>query len=600
MRLNKDEALRKKNFDAFEKKYDYRPAIDPDEDEKYWMEESRTGKPVLFIKNGDGTNDIRMNSIYDPEYEAERWAKKVDFGSKRSIVMVLGFSVGYPVRALKKELRPDTSFYIYEPQEGLFSFVMAFIDITDLLSDQYCEFYISKKQTAQMETAIMTEQSNYGAELQGVTSPYYRIDDIFDNTLRSLFMFEAMHKNYQRNRARISFECRLYAWKHMNEALDIIKFAEAIPEGIPAVIVSAGPSLKKNVKVLDRIKNHALIVATDRAVSVLDHNNIIPDIVVSLDSQKDSSMLDGEVVKKVPLIGSFQTNIETQKKFRGRTVYYDVTKVERAFLGETVDSLGAFESGGNVASSAFSICRLLGIKTIVLIGQDLAFLDGKHHADESEAGKPTCNTLEIEGIYGGTVTSCTEWLAFRDFFERQIKMYEDMRVIDATEGGALIHGSEIMTLNEVADMFEDKTYNLTEAFAKIPKTQTLEGHERTLELMNKCLGDFDFIAKRGEEVADFCNKLLRIAKYQNIADSKVQKKLKLLDDMRMSIYELGAYSLLDQFWIQDVESIPDYTFMLRNNEEAIPILENAIKFYTHLREDAESMKEAMIRALQTD
>ena len=46
-----------------------------------------------------------------------------------------------------------------------------------------------------------------------------------------------------------------------------------------------------------------------------------------------------------------------------------------------------------------------------------------------------------------------------------------------------------------------------------------------------------------------------------------------------------VYSLLEDFWLRDLYSIPDMVLFLRTNEEAIPVLESAEKFYKNLPDD---------------
>ena len=59
--------------------------------------------------------------------------------------------------------------------------------------------------------------------------------------------------------------------------------------------------------------------------------------------------------------------------------------------------------------------------------------------------------ISIEDIYGGKVYTESNMDLYRKWFESQIIRYPRLRVIDATEGGAKIEGSEIMTLKEAIE-----------------------------------------------------------------------------------------------------------------------------------------------------
>ena len=64
---------------------------------------------------------------------------------------------------------------------------------------------------------------------------------------------------------------------------------------------------------------------------------------------------------------------------------------------------------------------------------------------------PQCEAA-IATLLSYSVTKDEKYL---EWFEEQIKTYEDtIKVIDATEGGALIHGSEVLTLKEALDIDE--------------------------------------------------------------------------------------------------------------------------------------------------
>ena len=58
--------------------------------------------------------------------------------------------------------------------------------------------------------------------------------------------------------------------------------------GIPGVIISAGPSLRGNLRFLEGMRDRALLVAVDTAAPVLQKRNIVPHLIMTLDAQKHS------------------------------------------------------------------------------------------------------------------------------------------------------------------------------------------------------------------------------------------------------------------------------------------------------------------------
>ena len=55
-----------------------------------------------------------------------------------------------------------------------------------------------------------------------------------------------------------------------------------------AVVVASGPSLNKNVHVLNEIQDAVFIVAALRSLSVLNDAGVIPDLVIQLDAEDDA------------------------------------------------------------------------------------------------------------------------------------------------------------------------------------------------------------------------------------------------------------------------------------------------------------------------
>ena len=263
-----------------------------------------------------------------------------------------------------------------------------------------------------------------------------------------------------------------------------------------AIIVSAGPSLDKNIEDLRAAKGRALIIAVDTALKYMLARDIIPDLFVTIDPDKPMENYADERVCDIPVIFDEQTPSALLREHRAAKILYNCRDYPKKLFeacGIGVDANIA--SGGSVATAAFAICCDLGIKDIILIGQDLAYTGESTHAGGvvSAGVNGDIGTVMIEGIDGTKVRTRSDWLGYLRWFEHTIELTRqekpEMRVIDATEGGALIRGTEVMTLKEAIaqtcnpDRQEDSL--LHGMLAKITTALDGEGRKKFIELHNR-------------------------------------------------------------------------------------------------------------------
>ena len=263
-----------------------------------------------------------------------------------------------------------------------------------------------------------------------------------------------------------------------------------------AIIVSAGPSLDKNIEDLRTAKGHALIIAVDTALKYMLARDIIPDLFVTIDPDKPMENFADERVRDIPVIFDEQTPSALLREHRAAKILYNCRDYPKKLFeacGISVDANIA--SGGSVATAAFAICCDLGIKDIILIGQDLAYTGESTHAGGvvSAGVNGDIGTVMIEGIDGQKVRTRSDWLGYLRWFEHTIELTRqekpEMRVIDATEGGALIRGTEVMTLKKAIaqtcnpDRQEDSL--LHGMLAKITTALDGEGRKKFIELHNR-------------------------------------------------------------------------------------------------------------------
>jgi len=136
------------------------------------------------------------------------------------------------------------------------------------------------------------------------------------------------------------------------------------------------------------------------------------------------------------------------------------------WIGDKTQDVGTVMCWGSVATMAYDTARKLGCDPIIFIGQDLSYPGGKTYCegtyfkDEDKkkndidemkaAGK---HLVEVTDIHGETVTTNRQMYAYHRWFVNQIANTRDRTVVNATEGGILKEGVEIMTLAEAAEKF---------------------------------------------------------------------------------------------------------------------------------------------------
>ena len=268
-------------------------------------------------------------------------------------------------------------------------------------------------------------------------------------------------------------------------------------EGKPAFIVSAGPSLDRNVHLLPKAATRGAVFAVNTAAKAVEHAGGTVDVLCALESLPHAHQL---AVSARALLLDLSTHAAS----------FDVAVEPKlvgfgAAGGEHVARhlpMPRFESAGNVANLALRACLLWGADPIVLIGQDCAFPGGRLYAshcgrdmwrarvegdavhfevDEdvwrlfSEHDIPAPRrspalALPAWGDPQGRVDSAPAFANVAKYL-RLVKEREasDRRLVNATEGGARIDGWEETRLEALLDELPEQDHGLHDALGRAPR-----------------------------------------------------------------------------------------------------------------------------------
>ncbi len=167
-------------------------------------------------------------------------------------------------------------------------------------------------------------------------------------------------------------------------------------ENIPAVLVSAGPSLRSQCNWLKSVRDKVFVFSCDTSLKVLVKFGIFPDGVMTLDAQTNSFFhFMGENLEEVTLFADLVTSPMLLRSLNFKSIVHSqTTKFQVNAAGEPIrettagseiaemyiGNVGDIQSGGSVATSAFDLLRMLGCKEIYLLGQDLAYTGREIHS----------------------------------------------------------------------------------------------------------------------------------------------------------------------------------------------------------------------------
>lgn len=239
---------------------------------------------------------------------------------------------------------------------------------------------------------------------------------------------------------------------------------------ISAVVVSAGPSLEKNGKLLKRAKNKALIVCVDSAISYLLELNILPDVIVTMDPRKPIELFDNSKIKGIPMIIATDANANIIEKVCPEKLI--IAHSQDPYICHAFENVGKpienIETGGSVSIFAVNMCKYIGIRNVIMIGQDLAFSQKKMYAGKDALNINEDNYIEVDGFDGKKVYTTPDYNHYRIWYEKYIREHGADFLVNATEGGALIRGCTTMDFDSAINMYMDNEYDIKTALYLVP------------------------------------------------------------------------------------------------------------------------------------
>ncbi|MCC5785789.1 MAG: motility associated factor glycosyltransferase family protein [Phycisphaerales bacterium] len=419
-----------------------------------------------------------LASAKRPISEGERLAEGVDLDACGAVV-VMGFGLGHHVRALAERLREFGALIVFEPDLGLLRAVLERVDCSEWILKARLVIATDPDDHAGLASKLSGLDALIALGLTIVEHPpsLPRLGPAataFGQTVTGVVRSVRTTVTTTLVQVEPTLRNLLMNLDHYTGCQGIGELA-GTKAGTPAVVVSAGPSLRRNLDLLAEpgVRDRVTIIAVQTVLKPMLERGIKPHYVVALDHHEISRRfyegLTPEAVEGVTLVVEPKANPAILDAFPGEIRVAQDDRLD-TLLGEHAPERAPIRPGATVAHLAYYFARHLGCDPVILIGQDLGFTDGQYYAAGAAIHEVwaaelnefrTLEMLEWERIaraksvlhrttdvYGRAIFTDDQMHSYLVQF--QADFLEDakrgLRVIDATEGGVKKQHTEAVTL----------------------------------------------------------------------------------------------------------------------------------------------------------
>ena len=475
----KQNKILKKNLNILNK-------INPNSPLVKWLKEA---KPVDWIQeiksqNGDdnlliqfGSQRLPAYSMKDPTKEAKKTAKIMNL-YKEDISILLGVGLGYLTNEILSQMEKGHKLIVIEPVAQILKMALTKFDFVKYFQDGRLILI----------AADGDENCNIKEGIEGITGKLiFLLHFLSENSVVNAWPFTT--ELYTRKRPDEYNELTKVISDTLNQILCNIGTIAGAAGGIiadndimclpyvirhrgvielknlykdkPAILVSTGPSLAKNIHHLIGMEDKIIIIAVGQALRPLLGYGISPDMIATVDFGKvNMCHFVGLMDSGIPLVTINRSFAPLLKAWQGPK-FIAATPVpgfENMATG-ILSNKGFIEAGGSVAHLVFGLAQLLGCNPITFIGQDLALGEtshtpladagGKIVVDESgmigwKVSDQRCHlhgdemhsmgmAHYVEGYYGRPIMTNLGLASFLTVFESMVSRY--LKVEDEKEIG---------------------------------------------------------------------------------------------------------------------------------------------------------------------
>lgn len=526
-----------------------------------WVERSKSGDPVLCLPDPQGGGETRsrpLHSRHRPREEGRRQLPK-DLPVVGTCIF-LGAGLGYAPLAYCEQMSAENTLVWLEPDPQLFRTALQWVDLTAVLSRPETLLLVAGDGRDLHELLIRKIQRLLTAPIKLVPHPAS-----WERDSAALSEYRQAIQDFTREGAvqvRTALYLSRFSIRNQSTNLGVYvaspgyRYLRGCLAGKAAILVSAGPSLERNIAQLKDCVGRIPIIAVSTALKPLLSRGIRPDFTALIDYHRISKRyFEGINAEEAPpMVCDLRAAPEAVAAYPGTHLFGNDLTFNTLLEGMPGDR-GELPNGSTVAHAAYHFLRYLGADPIVLVGQDLSYPGGLVHVPGTSIQTqefPSTHRFyslemrELEHYYyyrkkfkrlpgnrGGEVPTDDIFFTYIREFERMFAQGAS-RVLNATEGGARLEGAAPTTLAEVIETYGNQGIPdlATQIRAAVESCDPAAERAAAKQILLERMRDLRKLQRNYTRILELLPEVIRANRRGKSADQKVERVHRLHRDCR--------------------------------------------------------------------
>lgn len=390
-----------------------------------------------------------------------------------SIHVVYGLGLGYLFQLTSQ--KSVGTVILYEPDLNILRIVFELVDFSaDILKKN---IYVADNFDELSQVIYTKSGMENSPELLSLVSQREFNPEEFDALVKKLqdtVGSYLLDLKYTKQKFYTLLKFLIINYPHLVKEIPLIYCKDAY-KGKTALIVSAGPTLDRNIETIKKYRDRFVLFTVGTALKTLDANGIKPDFLCIIETYNSSRQVAGVDLSEVNFITEPYSN-PRMRVHRYKKTYSHIsanTPVNHLWAEICGENIEEYWSKGTVSYTAINCARILGCSKIILVGQDLAYIGGQCYSKDSVYKDLSCeynpdkNKWEIMAKdfekFAALISPSADKKVQSETAKRRLERLNNaLYYVKGIQGDMLptesVYASFVAPLSEFAQHFNDRKY----------------------------------------------------------------------------------------------------------------------------------------------